>query len=53
MSGINKDEDIIKVSSKERNLINYIRELGFGRLYVIVHQNQPVRVEQAIKGQEL
>ena len=35
-----------KLSDKEKNLLNIIRDLEYGELKIIVQEREPVRVEE-------
>ncbi len=41
------------LTSKEQSLIRYIRLLGYGKLSVIVQNNEPIRIEEALKQTSL
>ena len=43
----------LKLTEKEENLLNMIRELGFGEIRIYVADGQPVRAEEIKKSVKL
>ena len=41
------------VSKKEYALLELLRDIGYGRVVVILEDKQPVRIEEGIKSRKL
>jgi len=43
----------IKLTEKERNLIEFCRQIGYAEIVVCLEQGQPVRIKEGIKSTKL
>ena len=45
--------DIIKLNEKERNLIEYLRQVAYGEVIIFMQDNEPVRIEKVKESVKL
>ena len=43
----------LELDKKEINLIEFLRQLGYGQVTVFVQDSKPVRIEEGIKSKKL
>ena len=48
-----KEQNVVKLCSQERKLIDIIRKIQFGEVRVIINDGRPVRIEEVKKSIKL
>lgn len=51
--GTETKKELRMLTPRQSNLIDQIADIGYGRIKVVIHAGEPIRIEEPIKVREL